>query len=124
MIPSPAGLYLFTHSRVSFILFFKSAKQHYCSSGIIDRSFTHTINAKTVNETLVEHGVIGGSPEQPTVGFTLHFLECFRQLHRVCPRLTLWGVAIAIQHIHNVNLTVPIIDWHLSLLDPSAGTFS
>ena len=52
----------------------------------------------------MQHGVIGGSPEQPTVGFTMQFLESFRQLHRVCPRLTISGVATALQHIHQVCL--------------------
>ena len=91
----------------------------YISSGITERSFTHTVTAKTTNEALAEHGVIGGSPEQPTVGFTFQFLECFRQLHRVCPRLTLWGVATAIQHIHKVTLTVPITETDTSLADSS-----
>jgi hypothetical protein len=73
------------------------------SPGFGNCSFTHTVSAHTINETLVEHGVIGGSAERPTVGFTLHFLECFRQLHQVCPLLTLTGVATAIQHIHKVT---------------------
>jgi hypothetical protein len=94
------------------------------SSGITKRSFTHTVTAKTVNGTLAEYGIIGGSAEQPTVGFTFQFLECFRQLHRVCPRLTLWGLATAIQHIHKVTLTVPITETDMFRSDSSARTSS
>ncbi|KAL0057720.1 hypothetical protein AAF712_015635 [Marasmius tenuissimus] len=37
--------------------------------------------AETPNETLARFGLIGGSPDEPTIAFPFHFLEIFRQIH-------------------------------------------
>jgi hypothetical protein len=64
--------------------------------------FVHPPETRSINDTLVQYGVIGASPEKPQVGFTFQFLESFRQLHRVCPRLSLSATAVALLHIHKV----------------------
>ena len=79
-------------------------------TGFETRSFIHEETSESINETLVVNGVLGCSPDSPTIGFTLHFLECFRQLHRVCPQLTISGIATSLQHIHKVASLYEIRD--------------
>ncbi|KIY44561.1 hypothetical protein FISHEDRAFT_51193, partial [Fistulina hepatica ATCC 64428] len=61
--------------------------------------FTST-KSQVINETLAFHGLIGSTPENPKVAFTFNFLESYRQLHRVCPRLSIEAMARALQHLH------------------------
>ncbi|KAK1235915.1 hypothetical protein PQX77_000848 [Marasmius sp. AFHP31] len=56
--------------------------------------------AETSNETLARFGMLGGSPEQPTIAFPFQFLESFRQIHRVCPRFSINGLSRVITNIH------------------------
>ncbi|KAL0567338.1 hypothetical protein V5O48_014650, partial [Marasmius crinis-equi] len=60
----------------------------------------HVKGAKSINESLAYHGLLGGSPQQPTVAFPFQFLEAFRQIHRVCPRFTLNGLSRMLTNIH------------------------
>ncbi|KAJ6455539.1 hypothetical protein C8R47DRAFT_996729 [Mycena vitilis] len=52
------------------------------------------------NATLLRHGYIGGSPDQPTIAFSLQTLEIYRQIHRVCPRFSLDGLSKALNYLH------------------------
>ncbi|KAL0058932.1 hypothetical protein AAF712_014375 [Marasmius tenuissimus] len=56
--------------------------------------------AETANETLARFGLLGGSPDQPTIAFPFHFLETFRQIHRVCPRYSLNSLARTVTNMH------------------------
>lgn len=59
------------------------------------------------NETLLLHGIIGASPEKVTLGITIRALEAYRQLHRVCPRLSILAFAKALCHLHKVTHSTP-----------------
>jgi hypothetical protein len=61
---------------------------------------------KYTNETLVRHGIIGASPEKVAVGISIRALEVYRQLHRVCPRLSIQAFSTALCHLHNVSLFI------------------
>ncbi|KAL0063013.1 hypothetical protein AAF712_010144 [Marasmius tenuissimus] len=56
--------------------------------------------AETPNETLARFGLLGGSPEQPTVAFPFLLLETFRQIHRVCPRFSINQLSRVLTNIH------------------------
>jgi hypothetical protein len=73
------------------------------------RQFTHPAESRSINHTLAQHGVLGATPDIPRLGFTFQFLESFRQLHRVCLRLSLSATATALLHIHKVR-TQPSIN--------------
>ncbi|KAL0566356.1 hypothetical protein V5O48_015664 [Marasmius crinis-equi] len=62
--------------------------------------FRHVSGAEFTNETLARHGFLGGSPEHPTIAFPFHFLESFRQIHRVCPRFSLNGLSRVLTNTH------------------------
>lgn len=70
--------------------------------------FSHAPDAQYTNETLVRYGYLGASPENPTLAFSLEFLEVYRQLRRVCPRFSLDALARALCHIHRVSWTYPM----------------
>ncbi|KAJ6573774.1 hypothetical protein DFH09DRAFT_1246596 [Mycena vulgaris] len=52
------------------------------------------------NETLLFHGFIGGSPDQPTIAFSIKTFEVYRQIHRVCPRFSIDGLAKVLNYLH------------------------
>ncbi|KAK1229756.1 hypothetical protein PQX77_007171, partial [Marasmius sp. AFHP31] len=56
----------------------------------------------SVNDTLLRHGFIGGSPNVPTIAFSLSLLDIFRQIHRVCPRFSLDALARSLHNIHQI----------------------
>ncbi|KAK1215325.1 hypothetical protein PQX77_022072, partial [Marasmius sp. AFHP31] len=62
----------------------------------------HPASSSTINETLALNGMLGGSPEQPNIAFTFAFLDAFRQIHRVCPRYSIEGLARSLQYIHRL----------------------
>jgi hypothetical protein len=68
--------------------------------------FCHPASAQYVNETLALYGILGATPVYPTCGFPFKFLEIFRQLHRVQPRLSISAVATTIHHIHQVRYSI------------------
>ncbi|KIY47957.1 hypothetical protein FISHEDRAFT_44267 [Fistulina hepatica ATCC 64428] len=72
----------------------------YSFRGIRQEFFCSSAGSASINETLVLHGLIGSAPETPRVAFTFNFLETFRQLHRVCPRLSLDAVARTLHNLH------------------------
>ena len=65
--------------------------------------FLHQPNAKYINETLAFHGYIGATPEKPTIAFPFRLLQVYRQLHRVCPRLSLEALSKTLNHLHRVE---------------------
>ncbi|KAK1215200.1 hypothetical protein PQX77_022206 [Marasmius sp. AFHP31] len=56
--------------------------------------------AETPNETLARFGLLGASPERPSIAFPFLLLETFRQIHRVCPRFSINQLARALTNIH------------------------
>ncbi|KAL0062410.1 hypothetical protein AAF712_010689 [Marasmius tenuissimus] len=65
----------------------------------------HPAASNTINETLALNGMLGGSPEQPNITFSFAFLDAFRQIHRVCPRYSIEGLARSLQYIHRVRMS-------------------
>ncbi|KAF8874791.1 hypothetical protein BD779DRAFT_1421837, partial [Infundibulicybe gibba] len=51
--------------------------------------------------TLVHYGFLGATPERPEIAFTFLLLRLFRQLHRVCPRLSIDAFAKCLNHLHH-----------------------
>ncbi|KAJ7340863.1 hypothetical protein DFH08DRAFT_963708 [Mycena albidolilacea] len=45
------------------------------------RTFAYTTESRNANKTLLKHGYIGGSPDQPTIAFALSTLKIYRQIH-------------------------------------------
>ena len=81
------------------------------------RSFLHTSNSVSSAVTLLEYGIIGTSPLQPQLGFTIETLRFYRQLRRVCPRFSLDAFAKALNFYHAVsNKMLAIRDLNLILL--------
>ncbi|KAF9470952.1 hypothetical protein BDN70DRAFT_909448 [Pholiota conissans] len=64
------------------------------------QEFYHLADALTVNQTLLRNGYIGATPERPSLAFSITLFEVFRQIHRVCPRLSIYGMTKALAHIH------------------------
>jgi len=56
------------------------------------------------NITLLRHGYLGTSPNTPEVAISIHSLAMFRQINRVCPRLSDNAFCEALQHYHEVRL--------------------
>jgi hypothetical protein len=74
------------------------------SKGCEIRIFSHLASTKHTNVTLVQHGFLGASPEKPTIAFSLDVLELYRQLHHVCPRLSLDAFTKALNNLHAVSI--------------------
>ncbi|KAF9486113.1 hypothetical protein BDN70DRAFT_235965 [Pholiota conissans] len=66
------------------------------------RKFAHTEGAISANETLVRHGFLGATPERPSIAISITLLEIYRQLRRVCPRLSLDALSRALCHLHRI----------------------
>ncbi|KAF8167514.1 hypothetical protein B0H34DRAFT_669941 [Crassisporium funariophilum] len=65
--------------------------------------FRHIPEVSYVNETLVQSGFLGASPEKPSLAISLELLEIYRQLRRVCPRFSLNALGCALCHIHHIS---------------------
>jgi hypothetical protein len=74
-----------------------------CLTEYTTRTFVHSPDAKYTNETLVRHGYIGASPEKPAIAFSLRLFDIYRQLHRVCPRLSLDALSRSLSHLHRAS---------------------
>ena len=73
------------------------------------RSFIHSSDSVSSAVTLLEYGIIGTSPLQPQLGFTIETLRFYRQLRRVCPRFSLDAFAKTLNFYHavsNIILTI------------------
>ncbi|KAK1231535.1 hypothetical protein PQX77_005367 [Marasmius sp. AFHP31] len=62
--------------------------------------FFHPLPSQSTNESLLKWGFLGGSPESPTICFDVQVLEAYRQLHRVCPSLSIEAYSRALSHLH------------------------
>ena len=67
------------------------------------RTFLHSSDSISSAVTLLEYGVIGTTPIQPQLGFTIETLRLYRQLRRVCPRFSLDAFAKALNFYHAVS---------------------
>jgi hypothetical protein len=67
------------------------------------QSFCHSQESQSTNETLAREGYIGCSPISVTTAISFPTLEAFRQLHRVCPRLTIRAFIKALFFLHQVS---------------------
>ncbi|KAK7051165.1 hypothetical protein VNI00_004665 [Paramarasmius palmivorus] len=55
----------------------------YSLTGHGQRAFFHPNDTNTINQTLMQHGYLGSSPERPGVAFSVETFEIYRQIHRL-----------------------------------------
>ena len=55
--------------------------------------------------TLILHGYLGASPEQPQLAFSIQLLAFYRQLRHVHPHLSFDAFAKCLNHFHSVSLS-------------------
>ncbi|KAK1223141.1 hypothetical protein PQX77_013995 [Marasmius sp. AFHP31] len=70
--------------------------------------------ALTTNETLTNFGLLGGSPNNPTISFPFRFLESFRQIHHVCPRYSISGLSCMLTNTHG-HFPMPQLEQQLRI---------
>ena len=64
------------------------------------------------NESLARHGYIGTAPVRPSIAIGFRTLEAYRQLHNVCPRLSIQAQVQALCHLHAVRINdSPVASW-------------
>ncbi|KAJ6591774.1 hypothetical protein DFH09DRAFT_1306483 [Mycena vulgaris] len=66
------------------------------------KAFAYSNNTVNANQVLLHHGYIGGSPNQPTIAFSIETFEIYRQIHRTCPRFSLDALAKVLNYLHMV----------------------
>ncbi|EPS92790.1 hypothetical protein FOMPIDRAFT_1137302 [Fomitopsis schrenkii] len=54
------------------------------------------------NESLARHGYLGTAPTRPFVAIAFYTLEAYRQLHHVCPQLSIQAQVQALCRLHTV----------------------
>ncbi|KAJ6476562.1 hypothetical protein DFH09DRAFT_1108859 [Mycena vulgaris] len=69
--------------------------------------FSHPEDTTRANQTLLQYGYLGSSPESPAMAFPLEFLEQFRQIHRVCPHFSLDALSKTLNHLHKARFQIP-----------------
>ncbi|KAL0569696.1 hypothetical protein V5O48_012269 [Marasmius crinis-equi] len=74
------------------------------------QTLRHTNPSKTINTSLIAHGLIGGSSEIPQIAFSLSLFEIYRQIHRVCPYFSIDSLSRTLQHIHSLPRDVQLED--------------
>ncbi len=62
------------------------------------------------NVTLARYGLQGSAPITPSVAITFRTLRCFRQCHRVCPRLSRQAFVRSLCHLHEVSYHPYLVD--------------
>ncbi|TFK59015.1 hypothetical protein BDN72DRAFT_781320 [Pluteus cervinus] len=100
-----------------FLFFSFSLSLIYCNLERVLRKFTHAPGASTSNVTLVHTGFLGGSPTKPKLAFAFSVFELYRQLHRVCPRLSIQAFSKALDHLHHVPVNSYLADQFSSAYD-------
>ena len=58
------------------------------------------------NIALARHGYLGTAPLHPKTAVTFRALEAYRQLHRVCPKLSIYAQVQVFCHLHEVRQLV------------------
>ncbi|KAJ6486300.1 hypothetical protein DFH09DRAFT_948870 [Mycena vulgaris] len=80
------------------------------------RRFIHTGNAQRTNQTLIQHGYIGSSPEKVARAFPLRLFEIFRQIHRACPRYTFDTLSRTLTNLHDAKQLSTGYDAYLEII--------
>lgn len=60
-------------------------------------------NDQGLNEALIHTRYLGSALVVPTVTICLKVLEAYRQMHRFCPRLSIYAQVKALCQIHKVR---------------------
>ncbi|OBZ66016.1 hypothetical protein A0H81_14010 [Grifola frondosa] len=74
------------------------------------RSFSCASPSVSTNVALAAAGYLGSAPRSPTVALSFQVLEAYRQLHRVCPRLSVQGIVRVLCFLHLVPYTCTLVD--------------
>ncbi|KJA18878.1 hypothetical protein HYPSUDRAFT_144367, partial [Hypholoma sublateritium FD-334 SS-4] len=67
------------------------------------QEFYHHPKASSVNKTLVQNGYLGAMPDHPLVAFSITLFKIFCQIHRVCPRLSIYQISKALSYIQGCS---------------------
>ncbi|KAI0371571.1 hypothetical protein BV20DRAFT_922327, partial [Pilatotrama ljubarskyi] len=67
------------------------------------RSFSNPWPSTRTNVTLALHGYMGTAPLQPSVAIGFKTLAAYRQLHRMCPRLSVQAQVRALCYLHGAS---------------------
>lgn len=70
------------------------------------RTFRRQSETEQVNVILAREGYLGTSPTAPVVAIAFQTLEAYRQLHRVCPRLSRQAQVRALCYLHAVRFSM------------------
>jgi hypothetical protein len=62
---------------------------------------------------LTHHGFLGATPEKPVLAFSFKLFKTYRQLHWVCPRLSIDAFARVLNHLHRV-CDLPLVATYVS----------
>ncbi|KAI0683110.1 hypothetical protein BC835DRAFT_1297082 [Cytidiella melzeri] len=62
-----------------------------------------TDNAKYPNVVIARCGYLGTAPRTPKTAIAFNVLEAYRQLHCVCPKLSIYAQVQAMCHLHGVR---------------------
>ncbi|GBE84388.1 hypothetical protein SCP_0603670 [Sparassis crispa] len=75
-----------------------------------DQTFISLTPATQANVSLARNGYFGMAPVRPTVAVSFRALEAYRQLHRVCPHLSIQGQVRALCFLHSVPFRRAFVD--------------
>ncbi|EKM49342.1 uncharacterized protein PHACADRAFT_188921 [Phanerochaete carnosa HHB-10118-sp] len=62
------------------------------------------------NVLLAKHGYLGTAPLNPTIATGFRLLKAYRQLHRVCPKLSVYAQVKALCHLHGFPFWRALVD--------------
>ncbi|KAI0688329.1 hypothetical protein BC835DRAFT_1209532, partial [Cytidiella melzeri] len=62
-------------------------------------------------------GYLATAPRNPTTAIAFQVLEAYRQLHRVCPKLSIYAQVQALCHLHGQTFSCPFVDQFASTYD-------
>ncbi|PCH34935.1 hypothetical protein WOLCODRAFT_111004 [Wolfiporia cocos MD-104 SS10] len=74
------------------------------------RTFTPLSACACTNEVLVRGRFLGTAPQLPMVAISFQVLEAYRQLHHICPRLSIYAQVKALCRLHAVPFNRPLVE--------------
>ncbi|KAI1781971.1 hypothetical protein LXA43DRAFT_907171 [Ganoderma leucocontextum] len=83
---------------------------HFADTETSKRTFRRESATEGVNVILAREGYLGTSPVSPTVAIAFQTLEAYRQLHRVCPRLSLQAQVRVLCYLHALPYQRTLVD--------------
>ncbi|KAI0687959.1 hypothetical protein BC835DRAFT_1285766 [Cytidiella melzeri] len=76
-----------------------------------------TDDAEYPNVAIARRGYLGTAPRTPKTAIAFNVLEAYRQLHRVCPKLSIYAQVQALCHLHGVRIGAYTLDQFSATFD-------